>query len=75
MIRDIMDRIDVRPTIVVGDRQGDMAGAHANGALAIAATYGFGAAHELDGADAAIASIRDLPAVIRSFLEDGTSPF
>ncbi len=71
MIGDIMERIDARPAIVVGDRQGDVSGAQANGALSVAATYGFGAAQELEAADVAIASIRDLPGVIRTLLEDG----
>ncbi len=56
------------PAIVVGDRHDDIEGAHANGALAVAAAHGFGGDRELAGADARIASIRELPAVIGRLL-------
>ena len=57
-----------RPVIVVGDRHDDIEAAHANGALAIGAAYGFGGGHELAGADAHIGEIRELPAVIGRLL-------
>ncbi len=55
-----------RPIIVVGDRHDDIEAAHANGALAVGAAYGFSGpgGDELGGADARISSIGELPAVI-----------
>ena len=52
------------PVIVVGDRHDDIEAAHANGALAVGAAYGFGGDAELAGADARMNSIRELPAIV-----------
>jgi phosphoglycolate phosphatase len=57
-----------RPVIVVGDRHDDIEAAHANGALAVGAAYGFSGGEELAGAQARISSIRELPAVIERLL-------
>ncbi len=56
------------PVIVVGDRHDDIEAAHANGALAVGAAYGFGGDRELAGADAQIAAIRELPRLIARLL-------
>lgn len=64
MVRDIMDASSVRPVLVVGDRRGDIDGAHANGALAVAARYGFGSEAELTDADAFIDAFPELPALV-----------
>ena len=53
---------------MVGDREFDIAGAHANGLRAIGVLWGYGSAAEFDhaGADAVIASPGEiLPAVRR----------
>jgi phosphoglycolate phosphatase len=71
MVRDIMDRIEARPAIVVGDREGDISAAHDNEALAVAATYGFGSAKELANADAHIASLDQLSQTIVGLITSG----
>lgn len=47
--------------IVIGDRASDMNGAKAVNAKFIGCDYGYGSADELDGSDAIIHSIMDLP--------------
>ena len=64
MVADILAKIPTRPAIVIGDREDDIAGAHAHGAIAIAATYGFGAPEELADADAHVAAVTEIPAVV-----------
>jgi len=64
MVRDIMQRVAMRPAVVVGDRDGDVAAAHANGAIAVAAAYGFGCDVELAHAEASIGHIDELPDVV-----------
>jgi phosphoglycolate phosphatase len=54
-------------TVVVGDRAGDLEAARENGTRAIAAMYGFALAGELDGADAAIDAIDDLPPLLEAW--------
>ncbi|HPO12759.1 MAG TPA: HAD family hydrolase [Candidatus Hydrogenedentes bacterium] len=66
MVADIMNEIPVRPAAVVGDRREDIAAARANGALAIAARYGFAPEEEHAGADASIDRISDLPDIIQA---------
>jgi phosphoglycolate phosphatase len=68
MVRELLGRLSSRPAIVIGDRHDDVEAAHHNGLYAIAATYGFGAPHELQPADAAATSPADLPALVRSLL-------
>ena len=60
MVRDIMEHLAARPAVVVGDREGDIRGAHANGALAIAAAYGFGPPEELEDADASVRGAEEI---------------
>lgn len=61
MLGEILGRIAARPAIVVGDRDDDMSAAHAHGAFAIGAAYGFAAAGELDGADAVVSALIEVP--------------
>jgi phosphoglycolate phosphatase-like HAD superfamily hydrolase len=68
ILRDIMDRLDARPAIVVGDRGGDIIAAHANGAFAIAAEYGFGSAEELKDADEQVSAMGEVPAAVERLL-------
>ncbi|MCP4644279.1 MAG: HAD family hydrolase [bacterium] len=68
MIGDILACMDARPAIVVGDRSGDVTGAHANSALAVGAAYGFGGPGELDDADVRIGAITELPEAIAHLL-------
>ncbi len=56
------------PVIVVGDRHDDIEAAHANGALAVGASYGFGGDAETAGADAQITALTSLTAVIGQLL-------
>jgi len=64
MIESILTMGLGEPVIVVGDRHDDIEAAHAHGAWAIGAAYGFGGDKELAGADARITEIRELPALI-----------
>lgn len=68
MIAELVGLIPVRPAIVVGDRHDDVTAAHANGALAVAATYGFGADHETQDADGAIETLTELPRLVEEFV-------
>ena len=65
MIREILEHIPVRPAVVVGDREDDVSAAHANGALAIGACYGFGSEEELAEADAKIACAGAIAETVR----------
>ena len=69
MVREILAASPGRPAIVVGDRQDDVAAAHANRALAIAALYGFGSPEELRAADAHVSTAREIPAAVRALLD------
>jgi phosphoglycolate phosphatase len=66
MARELLARLSARPAIIIGDRSDDVQAAHQNGIQAIAATYGYGAPHELQPADAAAASPADLPALVQT---------
>jgi phosphoglycolate phosphatase-like HAD superfamily hydrolase len=68
MVAEIKDLGLGQPIIVVGDRHDDIEAAHANGALAVGAAYGFGGDLELAGADARIMEIRELPCLIKQLL-------
>lgn len=70
MVRELLRRLASRPGIVIGDRHDDIQAAYQNGLRAIAATYGYGAAQELELANAAAASPSDLPALVRALLSD-----
>jgi len=69
MLREILAAGPPRPAIVVGDRQDDVAAAHANRALAIAALYGFGSVDELRAADAHVSAAREIPAAVHALLD------
>jgi len=64
MIAEVARRHPGRKLIMVGDRGDDVAGAHANGALAIGAVYGFGP-DELGDADALADAPLDVPAAVK----------
>jgi len=49
---------------MIGDRAGDIEAGRANGLVTIGCRYGYGAPGELDGADAQIASLDELPAAL-----------
>ncbi len=66
MARELLSRLPSRPAIIIGDCSDDIQAAHQNGIQAIAATYGYGAAHKLQPADAAAASPADLPALVQA---------
>lgn len=63
-------RLDPARTVMVGDRQYDITGAHANRVRAIGVLWGYGSAAEFDaaGADAVIAHPRELPEAVRRML-------
>jgi len=69
MIREILERVSLRPAIVVGDRDDDVSAAHANGALVIAVSYGFGSAEELAGADGTIHAAAEIPETVRRLMD------
>lgn len=62
---------DGHALFVIGDREDDMAAAHANGGLGIGAAYGFGGLGELDAADAMINQIGELPRLLDELMERG----
>ena len=72
MFREILRLIPVRPAIVIGDRNDDIAAAHANGALAIAARYGFGSEEEVEEADAHVHKPSDIPASVAALIRNVT---
>lgn len=71
MVRDILKRIDARPVVLVGDRHDDIDAAHAHGAFAIAACYGFGNENEWRNADARVMAVNEIPAAISSLIGRG----
>ncbi|MBX7259016.1 MAG: HAD hydrolase-like protein [Candidatus Hydrogenedentes bacterium] len=60
----ILDRVPVRPVIVIGDRSDDVDSAHAHGAFAVASLYGFGSREELRDADAFVQEVIEIPSAI-----------
>lgn len=64
MLADILAEVAVRPAIVVGDRRDDVESAHAHGALAVGAAYGFGGADELTQADAVVLNASEILSAI-----------
>lgn len=64
MLGEILETLHERPVIVVGDRHDDVDAAHANGARAIGARYGFGTAEELHEADALVDAAADINAAV-----------
>jgi phosphoglycolate phosphatase len=63
-------RIDPGQAVMVGDREFDVFGAHANGVRAIGVLWGYGSAAEFDraGADAVIALPSELAGKVREML-------
>ncbi len=64
MVATAMKKCPDRPAVVIGDRRDDVEAAHANGAMAIGAAYGYGGDGELEAADTTILSITRLPIVL-----------
>ncbi len=65
MVKEIMGIISIRPAIVIGDRHDDIEAAHASGAYAIAACYGFGGEEESAGADKKVLAVKEIPDALR----------
>ncbi len=70
MVRELLERFDERPGIVVGDRPDDIEAAHRNGLAAIAVSYGLGTPGELAAADAVADSPTDLPGLVSKLIEE-----
>jgi phosphoglycolate phosphatase len=68
MVRELVERLESRPVIIIGDRGDDIQAAHENGLGVIAAQYGYGTAEELEAADAAAVSLLDLPHLVCTLL-------
>ena len=73
MVREILEHISTRPAAVVGDRQDDIEAAHAHGAYAIAAAYGFGSAPERIDADRCVASAHEIFAAVQKLIEESAT--
>ena len=71
MVRDLLDRSQCRPAIVIGDRGVDIEAAHDNGLRAIGVLYGYGSAEELAMADAVASTPPQLPDLVQRLLRDG----
>lgn len=70
MLKEIVDAVNVSPVVVVGDRDDDVSAARANGALVIAACYGFGLIEEHEKADSRVGDIREVPSAIERLLRN-----
>jgi phosphoglycolate phosphatase len=68
MVRELLNKLDGRPAVVVGDRRNDIEAAHQNGLAAVAAMYGYGSEEELLNAEAAAACPSEIPGLIRALL-------
>jgi len=68
MLSEIIGVIGARYAVMIGDRHDDVLAAHANGALAIATCYGFGAHEELEDADARVNVVTEIPEAVRGLL-------
>ncbi len=68
MAAEVRDEFPGLPLVVIGDRQDDIEAAHALGGVAVAAAYGFGAEHELCGAEVVIHAFGELPGALRALL-------
>lgn len=64
MVRDILASAPNHFAVVIGDRRDDIDAAHANGARAVGAAYGFGKRGELDEADAIVQRPTEIPGAI-----------
>jgi len=59
--------------VMVGDRRGDIEAGRANGLKTVAVLHGYGAAEELGVADAQVADLSELPAVLVRLAEAATA--
>ena len=69
-VREILYRLEMRPAIVIGDRQDDISAAHQNGILSIGVSYGYGTMEELSAAHAIAQSPSALPYLVLSLMEN-----
>jgi phosphoglycolate phosphatase len=58
------ERVDPRLAVMIGDRDGDVRAAHANAVGAIGVLWGYGTPEELAGADALVATPRELVSLL-----------
>ncbi len=72
MVRELLERLESRPAIVIGDRYEDIDAAKRHKLFAIAAKYGYGAGDDLGSADAEASSPSDLEALALSLLAHKT---
>jgi phosphoglycolate phosphatase-like HAD superfamily hydrolase len=68
MVAEILEEVAARPVVLVGDRHDDIEAAHAHGAKAVAAGYGFGGAEEHGDADAVAKRPEELLSTIHAVL-------
>lgn len=68
MVRELLERLQHRPAVMVGDRPDDIEAAHCNGLVAIGAAYGMSAAEDLGAAEAIAASAAELPPLVLAAL-------
>ena len=69
MVRSILEELDGRPAVVIGDRLADIEAAHDNGLRAIAASYGYGTDAEMASADRVARSPLDIPGLVTELAE------
>ena len=74
MVGEIMAAIEARPAVLVGDRHDDVEAAHAHGAFAVGAGYGFGGPDELSDADVVVGSAAEIPEAVRMLIGRPQSP-
>jgi phosphoglycolate phosphatase len=69
MVADLLGHLPSRPAVLVGDREDDVGAARANGIMVIGAAYGYGGPGELEGADALVADVSEVPRAVRRLME------
>lgn len=71
MVADLLHNLRSRPAVLVGDRQDDVAAARDNGIMVIGALYGYGGRVELEGADALVDEVSELPRAVQRMIAVG----
>lgn len=74
MVAELLERLDARPAIVIGDRRDDIWAAHENGLSAIGAAYGYGMPEELREADALVHAPGELLGAVAHLLAENDGP-
>ena len=69
MLGEILAEVALRPVVVVGDRHDDVESAHAHGAYAVGARYGFGTPEEIEEADLLVESASEIAGAVFAVLE------